>query len=171
MTEKLKIENFGPIRKANIDLRKLTVFVGPQATGKSLAAQALYFLRRFETFPSLLSLGQHSLYSLIDDSPDAELARKIHIALEEWFGQNFSVYISDNTKLSWNQNHPSKKTASEVQWEQKDKMIVSSALKKRYEVLDSPKEAEVYIPAGRTLYSFLPPYSFASRIKVPIRNS
>jgi len=49
MSEKLIIRNFGPIKEANIELRDLTVFVGPQATGKYLAAQSLYFLRRCET--------------------------------------------------------------------------------------------------------------------------
>ena len=46
--EYLQIRNFGPIHEADITIRDLTIFVGPQATGKSLAAQALYFLRRVE---------------------------------------------------------------------------------------------------------------------------
>ncbi|MDM8555857.1 AAA family ATPase [Desulfococcaceae bacterium HSG7] len=49
MSEESIIRNFGPIEEANIELRDLTVFVGPQAIGKSLAAQSLYFLRRYET--------------------------------------------------------------------------------------------------------------------------
>ena len=50
MSEKLIIRNFSPIKEAHIELRDLTVFVGPQATGKSLAAQSLYFLRRYEHY-------------------------------------------------------------------------------------------------------------------------
>jgi len=50
MSEKLIIRNFGPLKETNIKLRDLTVFVGPQATGKSLAAQSLYCLRRYEHY-------------------------------------------------------------------------------------------------------------------------
>lgn len=38
--------NFGPIREAEVDLRPLTVFVGPSNTGKSYLATLLYALHR-----------------------------------------------------------------------------------------------------------------------------
>ena len=40
----LKIQNVGQIKKADIRFGDLTVFVGPQATGKSIALQFLKFL-------------------------------------------------------------------------------------------------------------------------------
>ena len=40
----LRIENVGQIKKAEIDFGDLTVFVGPQATGKSIALQLLKLL-------------------------------------------------------------------------------------------------------------------------------
>ena len=39
---KLKVKNFGPIREAEVDLKPLTVFVGPSNTGKSYLAMLLY---------------------------------------------------------------------------------------------------------------------------------
>ena len=39
--KKLKIKNLGPIGEADIDFGDLTFFVGPQATGKSLALETL----------------------------------------------------------------------------------------------------------------------------------
>ncbi len=57
MTEQLIIRHFGPIKEANIELRSLTTFVGPQATGKSIAAQLLYFFRGIE---ELLLFDQES---------------------------------------------------------------------------------------------------------------
>ena len=39
------VENFGPIAKARVDVRPLTVFVGPSNTGKSYLAVLLYALR------------------------------------------------------------------------------------------------------------------------------
>ena len=44
---KLSVSNFGPIAKAEIDLRPLTVFVGPSNTGKSYLAILIYALHRF----------------------------------------------------------------------------------------------------------------------------
>ncbi len=42
----LEVEDFGPIVKAKIDLRPLTVFVGPSNTGKSYLAVLIYALHR-----------------------------------------------------------------------------------------------------------------------------
>ena len=41
---KLNVTNFGPIVEAEIDLRPLTVFVGPSNTGKSYLAILIYAL-------------------------------------------------------------------------------------------------------------------------------
>ena len=43
----LEVANFGPIVEARIDLRPLTVFVGPSNTGKSYLAILIYALHRF----------------------------------------------------------------------------------------------------------------------------
>ena len=40
----IAVENFGPIVEANIDLRPLTVFVGPSNTGKTYFATLVYAL-------------------------------------------------------------------------------------------------------------------------------
>ena len=40
----INVENFGPIAEANIDLRPLTVFVGPSNTGKTYFATLVYAL-------------------------------------------------------------------------------------------------------------------------------
>ena len=43
----LSVTDFGPIAKAKIDLRPLTVFVGPSNTGKSYMAVLIYSLHQF----------------------------------------------------------------------------------------------------------------------------
>ena len=43
----LEVADFGPIVEANVDLRPLTVFVGPSNTGKSYLAILIYALHRF----------------------------------------------------------------------------------------------------------------------------
>ena len=52
----LEVTNFGPIVEAKIELRPLTVFVGPSNTGKSYLAILIYALHRFFSV-STLSIG------------------------------------------------------------------------------------------------------------------
>lgn len=44
-TEKLIVKNFGPIREAELDLKKVTVFIGEQASGKSVLAKLITILK------------------------------------------------------------------------------------------------------------------------------
>ena len=44
----IKIENFGPISKGEIELKPLTVFIGPNGCGKSHAATLLYAMSNIE---------------------------------------------------------------------------------------------------------------------------
>ena len=44
MRERLRVKNVGPIRTADVTPGDLTVFVGPQATGKSIFLQILKLL-------------------------------------------------------------------------------------------------------------------------------
>lgn len=78
----LKVDNFGPIKKADVAFGDLTVFVGPQATGKSILLQLVkllvdtpYIKKEFSRagvdwegkFPSFLDVyfgeGMHSVWS------------------------------------------------------------------------------------------------------------
>ena len=43
----IEVENFGPIEEGKVQLRPLTVFVGPNNTGKSYLATLVYALHRF----------------------------------------------------------------------------------------------------------------------------
>ena len=56
----ISVKNFGPINSAKIDLRPLTVFVGPSNTGKTYLAVLIYALHRvlggFTRFPALSTM-------------------------------------------------------------------------------------------------------------------
>ena len=58
--ESVYIENFGPIKKAELDLRQAIVLIGPQSSGKSAIAKLISILRDFrfvnqqETFENLV---------------------------------------------------------------------------------------------------------------------
>jgi len=45
MSERLIIENFAGIKHAELDLRPINIFIGEHATGKSVAAKLLYFIK------------------------------------------------------------------------------------------------------------------------------
>ena len=61
----LSVRNFGPIAEADIELRPLTVFVGPSNTGKSYLATLIYALHRFfgsySVNPSTFSIASQAL--------------------------------------------------------------------------------------------------------------
>ena len=37
--QKIEIRNFGPIKELNLDIKDFSIFIGPQASGKSTIAQ------------------------------------------------------------------------------------------------------------------------------------
>lgn len=48
MQEKLTVRNFGPIKDANLDIKRFMVFIGPQSSGKSTIAKLLAIFRNIE---------------------------------------------------------------------------------------------------------------------------
>jgi len=167
MAEKLLVRNFGPIVEADIEIRDLTVFVGPQATGKSMTAQLVYFMRGLEDlagrpFGAYLDQRRRTLQS--DDSPvlftrDTPLQSAVS-ALEWWFGNKVSVYAAHHTTLGWNPQAPDTETQYEIRWDENGPRL-NQALEDRVErgfhsLYPPPPPPQVYIPAGRALYSFVP---------------
>lgn len=64
----LSVKNFGPIYSADVELRPLTVFVGPSNTGKSYLAILIYALHKFFNAPKTMSLSFfHRRKSLLDN--------------------------------------------------------------------------------------------------------
>lgn len=63
----IAVENFGPIEKAEIDLRPLSVFVGESNTGKTYLASLIYAL--FHTFEGFAQVPlPHSIITLLKQS-------------------------------------------------------------------------------------------------------
>ena len=60
----LSVTDFGPIAKAEIDLRPLTVFAGPSNTGKSYMAVLIYALHQFFSNLSRLRMRQRQSLDL-----------------------------------------------------------------------------------------------------------
>lgn len=122
----LKIRNFGPIKKADIDFGHLTFLIGPQASGKSLSLELLKLIIDKQHIISTLRN-----YNYILSRTDA---RNI---LEWYFGEGLSALFKEETQISWAENlftpqdllkTISRQKASEVQ-----------------------KESVFYVPAQRIL--------------------
>src|SRR5580658_10098025 len=57
--EKLRIHNFAGIRDAEIDLSRMTVLIGPQATGKSICAKLYFYFKQIvQQIPEAVIKGQ-----------------------------------------------------------------------------------------------------------------
>jgi predicted ATPase len=84
MNEKLIVKDFGPIKNAELDLKKVTIFIGPQGSGKSALAKLV----------AIFNNGEFLF--------DAYIGR----AAEEYFKKFQSEYfININTSVSFNTNN------------------------------------------------------------------
>ena len=80
----LEVKNFGPIVEARIDLRPLTVLVGPSNTGKSYLAILLYALHRFLSEGSL-SWDSFSPYTgVFRRDGERKLSKRELDSLSQW---------------------------------------------------------------------------------------
>ena len=88
----ISVKNFGPIAEANIDLRPLTVFVGPSNTGKTYFATLVYTLHNmFQEFAHLAKQKHPRGFKV----PEAELE-----TTEAAFKRSFDVAsVSDLIRL------------------------------------------------------------------------
>ena len=156
--ERLQIRSFGPIETADITVRPLTVGVGPQATGKSLTAQLLYFMRGIE--------------ELVNPSSDYESS--INELAASWFDQNILKTAVNSAALfesgfttHWQPNeiigsvlHP-----CSLSTEGRDTPLLrgDEALMTRIRAAQTndgsfrSPEVQVYVPAGRLLCSLVKP--------------
>ena len=99
----LSVRDFGPISEANIDLRPMTVFVGPSNTGKSYLAILIYALHGF--FAGRVTVaqpgrgaefGEYAAPLFRRSLPGDETISSNHIeALVDWLDETLSVMRSD----------------------------------------------------------------------------
>lgn len=98
--EFLRIRKLGPLKDAKIEPRPLTVIIGPQASGKSLIAQCLYFFRGLE-----LHLARRFSTSWMDDPTWYNQA--IKEILDEIRGVPFGYFANGTAALLYEgQNGP-----------------------------------------------------------------
>lgn len=85
MKGELKIRNFGPIKEADLDLRQTTVFIGPQASGKSTIAKLILIGKK---------IAEDISYGLSFNSEENDYSEK----LENYFPNSFFNIESTDIK-------------------------------------------------------------------------
>ena len=60
MSELLSISNFAGIEKIDLEFKKLNVFIGPQASGKSITIKLAYFFKEmFSDLPNSIAKNEY----------------------------------------------------------------------------------------------------------------
>ncbi len=103
---RLDVTDFGPISEASVDLRPLTIFIGPSNTGKSYLAVLIYALQRClggqgegGSLPAFQFLRSWPLGLPIDLSREAEGARAlIGKSVKEWLSKGEEYPLSSLPK-------------------------------------------------------------------------
>ncbi len=88
---RISAEDFGPIVSGSIDLRPLTVFVGPSNTGKTYLATLIYALHKklpdFSLLPVMYSHLDRFVQDLGDAKTSATDARPCQVIFQEIYGK------------------------------------------------------------------------------------
>lgn len=122
----LNIKNLGQIKSANIDFGDLTLFVGSQATGKSILLQLIKLVFDGDNIgETLIKYGYHWEEDVSNFN-------------ELYFGEGMRNLLSDGTKVFWGDNEIYLDTL--LPYEPSDD----------YEYLNEP-ERIFFIPAQRVL--------------------
>ncbi len=87
----LSVRDFGPIARADIDLRPMTVFVGPSNTGKSYLAILIYALHKF--FDSYTH-DNRILYSISDQGVSDEHISELILWINSVYSESAKRIVS-----------------------------------------------------------------------------
>lgn len=139
--EHLFVENFGPIEKVDIDIPRLLVFIGEQASGKSTLGKLIYIFKR-------ASSRMHGLPDVLRMSMPADIVEIQKLIADEITDKFDPCFYDDNSKIVY---YYAKRYYIEVLFRNKDIIITPSEdlkeiltqLRKKYtEMLASKKERE-----------------------------
>jgi predicted ATPase len=171
--EQLEVTNFLTIRQAQLDVRRFTILIGPQANGKSVLAKILYFFRDF--------LSKQFIQSIRNRETKPQLIRQGIASFEQifpkyaWLDEDFKlIYRTDELEVSLvRQGRSSKRTKLKFDYSQslsKARSKAKNLYKHKVEELASKdarrsREAEVFwevirecihtAPIGRSFHNSL----------------
>ena len=157
----LIIKNLGPIKNCEIDLTKMMVLDGSQASGKSTVAKTIFFFRTIKD-----DIVDSLIRPYADPVIQSEIQYRLSHKFEQLFGDNtdknlfIAFEYADGVHVELNSNQPIKISKKIQNWYGKffdvklttnDRMEIQ---KEANELFNDDKEI-VYIPAGRSMLSIL----------------
>lgn len=118
MTEILSIQNFAVIKKAEIEVKKINIIIGPQANGKSITAKLIYYFK---------SMSIDFLDGIRSQHSKRDLDKQLLVSFEEkfprysWEGTSFSIkYKIEDIEISLEGKRNSKnKTTLSIKYSEK----------------------------------------------------
>ncbi len=99
---RLDVEDFGPIAKASVDLRPLTVFIGPSNTGKSYLATLVYALHQCFDGGKKQQYGDRLHSLILDRFIDSESTEETDDMLEhysDWLLRRENGEVQNNPQV------------------------------------------------------------------------
>ena len=78
MKEYLEVRHFGPIKKLNVEIKQLTLFIGTQGSGKSTISKLLTICRNVRWLANVLA-GKDTLNPFIDFNIDEYFSERTYI--------------------------------------------------------------------------------------------
>ncbi len=104
--QKIIIKNFGPVKDAEIEIKKTLILIGEQASGKSTIAKLIYF---FRTLPEELKI--HLLQNFVHNKQTSKTKFNFDIDIIETIRQKFNdyfkhIYNSSSFKIKYFYRNP-----------------------------------------------------------------
>lgn len=121
--QKLRVKDFGPIKTADVTFGDMTLFVGPQASGKSILLQLLKLIIDKDFVPSILDLNNY------------EWGKSREKFLELYFGEGMASVWNKDTDIRFND----------------DPFKIAGILNETKQAKRAGKEKLFYIPAQRVV--------------------
>ena len=141
-SEKLIVKNFGPIREAEIDLRKVTVFIGEQASGKSVLAKLI------ATFREKLFFPEEVIFETLKE-----------FNIHQYFNKKTVIYFYNSTfEIKYEKSKLSKKISEKAIFDNINNFSITLSGKSNKEVqneTEMKQKTGIYIPAERMLISII----------------
>ena len=101
--QRIEIENFGAIKNAKIDIKKVLILIGEQASGKSTIAKLIYF------FKSL----REDLISNIRENTDSKFEVEFYHLIIEKFSDFFgSLFLLQESRITYFYNYKNNKSVT-----------------------------------------------------------
>jgi predicted ATP-dependent endonuclease of OLD family len=197
--ERIEIYNFGPIKEACFDIKKLNIIIGEQASGKSIISKLIYFFKNIAKYVSNYYLKEiykeeeYYFFDFEDKMSEESLSMYLMNVFGSFFNEllfyketliNYSYknnkytieYFSEiddvlmfrikirNIESLINMIRPSiefKENKDQKMNEEFKDISLDARISRRIKNFFYYYKHNVYIPAGRIIYSFLSDYFFS----------